>query len=134
MRNYLTTYDPFFDLFFPVEGETNRHHHNLMKTDIVEKKDSYLLKINVPGVKKEDIKVSLDKGYLTIDVQYKEEIKDDEKYLYQERRIGEYSRSYNVGENVTEKDIDAKIENGVLFITIKKEEPKEQKAQYIDIH
>ena len=59
MRNYLTTYDPFFDLFFPVEGETNRHHHNLMKTDIVEKKDSYLLKINVPGVKKEDIKISL---------------------------------------------------------------------------
>ena len=71
----------------------------------------------------------------TIDNWFKEKkINEDEKYLYQERRVGEYSRSYNVGENVTEKDIEAKIENGVLFISIKKEQPKEQKTQYIDIH
>ena len=131
MKNYLTTYDPFFDLFFPVTGENK---HNMMKTDIIEKKDCYLLKVNIPGVKKEDVKVSLNNGYLTVNVEYKEEIEDNDKYLYQERRYGEYSRSYNVGDRVTEEDIDAKIENGVLAITIKKEQEKEKKTQYIDIH
>ena len=131
MRNYLTNYDPFFDLFFPVQGEND---HNMMKTDVIEKSDSYLLKVNIPGVKKEDVKVSLNDGYLTINAKYKKEIEENEKYIFQERRIGEYTRSFYVDKNVTSEDISASINDGVLTLTIKKHEPvKEKKSQYIEI-
>lgn len=131
MRNYLTTYDPFFDLFFPVTGEND---HNMMKTDVIERSDSYLLKVNIPGVKKEDVKVSLEDGYLTINAKYQKEITEHEKYIYQERRIGEYTRSFYVDKYVTSDDISASIEDGVLSLTIKKVTPtKEKKSQSIKI-
>lgn len=131
MRNYLENYDPFFDLFFPVQGEND---HNMMKTDVIEKSDSYLLKVNIPGVKKEDVKVSLSDGYLTINAKYKKEIEENEKYIFQERRIGEYTRSFYVDKYVTSEDISASINDGVLTLTIKKREPvKEKKSQYIEI-
>ena len=131
MRNYLTTYDPFFDLFFPVTGEND---HNMMKTDVIERSDSYLLKVNIPGVKKEDVKVSLEDGYLTINAKYQKEITEHEKYIYQERRIGEYTRSFYVDKYVTSDDVSASIEDGVLSLTIKKVTPtKEKKSQSIKI-
>ena len=131
MRNYLTTYDPFFDLFFPVRGEND---HNMMKTDVIEKSDSYLLKVNIPGVKKEDVKITLEDGYLTIHAKYQKEIEGKDKYLYQERRVGEYTRSFYVDENVKSEDITASIEDGVLSLTIKKVEPsKEKQSQDIKI-
>lgn len=131
MKNCVTNYDPFYDLFFT--NERDRKFHNLMKTDIVERKDSYLLKINVPGVKKEDVKISLKEGYLLVEVKLENEFEENDKFIYQERRVGEYSRSYNVGDEVSQEDISAGLENGVLTITIKKSEPKEKKAQYITI-
>ena len=132
MRNYsLSNYDPFFDLFFPVQGEAKNHH--MMRTDIIEKKDAYELKVNIPGVKKEDVKVSLHDGYLTINVSYKEEINEDDKYLYQERKFGEYSRSYSVGEFVKQEDISASIDNGVLTVTIQKRKEETKNPQYIEI-
>ena len=131
MRNYLTTYDPFFDLFFPVTGENDQ---NMMKTDVIERSDSYLLKVNIPGVKKEDVKVSLEDGYLTINAKYQKEINEHEKYIYQERRIGEYTRSFYVDKYVTSEDVSASIEDGVLSLTIKKVTPtKEKKSQSIKI-
>ena len=131
MRNYLTTYDPFFDLFFPVTGENDQ---NMMKTDVIEKSDSYLLKVNIPGVKKEDVKISLEDGYLTINAKYHKETNEHEKYIYQERRIGEYTRSYYVDKYVTSNDISATIEDGVLSLTIKKVSPtKAKQSQNIKI-
>lgn len=124
MRNYLTTYDPFFDLFFPVTGENDQ---NMMKTDVIEKSDSYLLKVNIPGVKKEDVKISLEDGYLRINAKYRKETEEHDKYIYQERRIGEYTRSYYVDKYVTNNDITASIEDGVLTITIKKVTPSKAK-------
>ena len=131
MRNYLTTYDPFFDLFFPVTGENDQ---NMMKTDVIEKSDSYLLKVNIPGVKKEDVKISLEDGYLTINAKYRKETEEHEKYIYQERRIGEYTRSYYVDKYVTSEDIQASIEDGVLTLTVKKVTPsKAKQSQTIKI-
>lgn len=131
MKNYLCNYDPFFDMFYLNPSEKN---HSMMRTDIIEKEDSYLLKVNIPGVKKEDVKISLNDEYLTVNVSYKEEKEEKEKYLYQERRVGEYSRSYNVGKYVKEEDISASINDGVLTITIKKVTPQEKKHQYIQIN
>ena len=131
MRNYLTNYDPFYDLFFPVVGENDQ---NMMKTDVIEKDDSYLLKVNIPGVKKEDVKISLESGYLTINAKYKKETSEHDKYLYQERRIGEYTRSFYVDDKVNKEDITANMEDGVLTLTIKKVvQTKEKKSQYIEI-
>ena len=131
MRNHLTTYDPFFDLFFPVTGENDQ---NMMKTDVIEKSDSYLLKVNIPGVKKEDVKISLEDGYLTINAKYRKETEEHEKYIYQERRIGEYTRSYYVDKYVTSEDIAASIEDGVLTLTVKKVTPsKAKQSQTIKI-
>ena len=131
MRNYLTTYDPFFDLFFPVTGENDQ---NMMKTDVIEKSYSYLLKVNIPGVKKEDVKISLEDGYLTINAKYRKETEEHEKYIYQERRIGEYTRSYYVDKYVTSEDIQASIEDGVLTLTVKKVTPsKAKQSQTIKI-
>ena len=131
MRNYLTTYDPFFDLFFPVTGENDQ---NMMKTDVIEKSDSYLLKVNIPGVKKEDVKISLEDGYLTINAKYRKETEEHEKYIYQERRIGEYTRSYYVDKYVTSEDIAASIEDGVLTLIVKKVTPsKAKQSQTIKI-
>ena len=131
MRNYLTTYDPFFDLFFPVTGENDQ---NMMKTDVIEKSDSYLLKVNIPGVKKEDVKISLEDGYLTINAKYRRETEEHEKYIYQERRIGEYTRSFYVDKYITSEDITASIEDGVLSLILKKVKPaKVKQSQNIKI-
>ena len=134
MRNYVTTYDPFFDLFFQPEKRTN--HHYLMSTDIVEKKDHYEMKVNLPDVKKDDLKVSLDNGYLTIDVTTSEESeeKEEENYILKERSFGSYSRRYYVGEDVEMKDITGKLENGLLTLNIKKVDEKEiKKSHQIEI-
>lgn len=131
MKNYLSTYDPFFDVFFPVRSEES--YHSLMKTDIVEKDDHYELRVNVPGIDKENIKLSLKEGYLKIEASFSTTVEENEKYLYRERKEGHYTRSYYVGDNVTNSDITANVDKGVLFINVKKEEPKKVEPQYISI-
>lgn len=131
MKNYLKTYDPFFDFFFPVLGENNQ---NLMKADVLDLDDSYLLKMNVPGVKKEDIKVSIDNGTLTINVKYDHENETKGTYLFKEREVGEFVRSFKVDRNITNEDISASLEDGVLSIDIqKKKEEVDKHSQYIEI-
>ena len=128
MRNYVTTYDPFFDLFF---HEPRNKYNYMMDTDIIDKKDHYLMRVNIPNVNKEDVKVALNDGYLTITVEVKNE-KDNEEYILRERTYSSYERSYYVGEDIHYEDIKAKLNNNVLELTISK--PKEEvKNHYIDI-
>ena len=88
------------DSFF-TEKETK-----IMKTDLKEKDGKYLLEIDVPGYDKEDIKIELHDGYLTVSAEKNEEKEDKHaKYLKRERFTGMCSRSYYVGENVTEEEI-----------------------------
>ena len=122
MRNYITTYDPFFDRFF-LDGN-NCSVSNMMKTDIKEKKDHYEFSIELPDVKKEDIKVSLENGYIKVKASVNNE-NEEEDYLYRERSYGEYSRTYYVGNKVQLTDISAKLENGILHLTVKKPDEKE---------
>lgn len=132
MKNYLANYDPFFDLFFPTKGEES--YHNLMKTDIVEKEDHYELRVNVPGIDKENVKISLREGYLNVEASISNEVEKNEKYLYRERSEGRFSRSYYVGEDVTYEDIVATMDKGVLFIQVKKVTPKKAEPKYISIN
>ena len=133
MRNYVTTYDPFFDLFFQPEKRTN--HRYLMSTDILDKKDHYEMKVTLPDVKKDDLNVSLENGYLTIEVNVNNENEEkEEDYILKERSYGHYSRRYYVGEDVEMKDISGKLENGLLTLNIKKlDEKAVKKSHQIEI-
>lgn len=132
MKNYVTTYDPFFDLFF---GETRKNNISyIMDTDIIEKDDRFEMKVNLPLVNKDDIKISLDKGYLNLAVTLAKENKEEkDHYILKERNYGSYSRSYYVGEDVHFKDISAKLDNGILLLTIKKVVKEEEKERFIEI-
>ena len=128
-------FDDFFDdvPFFDNRAENQiekklygRHAHNVMKTDIKETDDNYELIVDLPGFKKDEIKVSLEDGYLTISAE-KGLDKDEEdkkgRILRQERYAGSCSRSFYVGD-VKPEDIKAKYESGVLTVLVPKEDIK----------
>ena len=122
-RNSFDVFDDFFD-----EGFFPKKERNLMKTDIREKKDKYIIDIDLPGFEKENISLSLDNGYLNISAKTEKEEnnEDEEKFVRQERFYGECSRSFYVGEDITEEDINAKFNNGILKIEIPKKEKQEK--------
>lgn len=119
--------DPLFDeLFFG-----NKNKHEVMKTDIKDEGDYYLMKIDLPEVKKENIKLSLEDGYLIVSAKfdYNNEDKEKNNYIRRERHYGNCSRSYYLGEDVTEEDIKAKLQDGVLTLNVKKVDPKAKETK-----
>ena len=100
--------------------------------DIEEKNGSYLVKADLPGLKKEDIHVELRDGYLTLKGERKSEHEEKkENYHRIERSYGSFQRSFRVPEGITEKDIKAKYKDGVLELTIPA--PKEEKPKAIEV-
>lgn len=90
---------------------------NVLKTDIIENKDSYTLILDIPGCNKNDVTISYEDGYLTVEVnQTSNHEISDQTYLKRERMYGSYSRSYYIGNNVNSKDINATFNNGTLHI------------------
>ena len=118
MRNYITNYDPFFDRFF-------------LRANIKENKSDYQMFIELPEVKKEDTRITLENGYLKVTATLNKEDENDEDYIYRERSYGEFSRSYYVGDTVKLQDISAKLENGVLTVDIKKRSEKEIEKEHL---
>ena len=125
--------DPFFNDFFNFPFFENRkNHHPIMKTDIKTNGDSYTLAIDIPGFSKDEITISMEDGYLTVNASKKEETNTEEKnYVRHERFSGSYSRSFYVGE-ISEEKINAKLENGVLTIIIPKEIEEQPVKKYIE--
>ena len=114
----------FWDEVLPDSFFTEKES-KLMKTDLKEKDGKYFLEIDIPGYDKEDIKIELHEGYLTVSAEKNEEKEDKHaKYLKRERFSGMCSRSYYVGENVNEEDIKANFKNGILTIEFTKEPEK----------
>ena len=101
---------------------------HVMKTDVTEHDDRFEIAIDLPGFKKEDVTIDLENGYLTISAAKgvdKDENDKEGKLIRQERYSGAMQRSFYVGENITEEDIKAKMEHGLLTLCIpKKETPK----------
>lgn len=142
--------DNLFDDFFrfPFYNDKDEHRmekklyghraHNLMKTDIRERKGSYVLDIDLPGFKKDEIKLELENGYLTISaakgLDKDETDKKTGKYIRRERYAGNLSRSFYIGEDIEQKDIKAAFKNGILSITVPKEDKTaKQEKKYITI-
>jgi len=124
--------------FFPYDPFRTRRRGSWvnqgLQTDIKETEHSYELAINVPGVAKENIDIALENGYLTVTAEQKEE-KDEENatYVRRERFYRSACRSFYVGDELKQDDIKAKMENGVLTLTVPKtaehkEEPKKKIA------
>ncbi|MBE5034712.1 Hsp20/alpha crystallin family protein [Gallibacter intestinalis] len=139
-------FDDLMDFRFPTEeeffGKRNplfgKHGKNLMKTDIREKDGSYELDIDLPGFKKDEVKAKLENGFLTISAEkgLNRDQKDNEgRFIRQERYAGAMSRSFYVGDSVKQEDITAKFEDGILRLSVPKQEMKklENKDQYIAI-
>ena len=105
-----------------------KHANREMLTDVRDQGDHYEVEIDLPGFKKEDLNIELHEGNLTITASkgLDQEDKDKEgKYVRQERYAGMMQRSFYVGEDVTEQDIKAKFEDGVLHLNVpKKDTPK----------
>lgn len=136
MKNYLQTrnnnydlFDVFDDFFKPMFYENSRE----LKTNIKETEDAYELDLELPGYGKDEIKVSLDSGYLTVSAAKQKKEEDGKKYL--RREIAEStSRSYYVGTYITRDQIKAKYDNGILSLTVPKEGPKQvQENNFIAI-
>ena len=100
---------------------------NLMKTDVKDTDQGYEITMNLPGVKKEDVKAELKDGYLTISASTnsnKDEKDGNGRYIGRERYSGSCSRSFYVGEDVTQDEIKAKFENGALTLLVPKKDQK----------
>lgn len=126
--------DDFFEGFFrpirPEEGETG---DIIPRMDIRETDDSFIMKADMPGIKKEDIEINIHDGLLTIsgESEEKTEEKEEGKVVRQERRYGKYVRSMTVGNNIDQEHIKANYTDGVLELTlpkVAKVEPKKIKV------
>lgn len=130
--------DDFDKYFFgkknPLYG---KHAKNMMKTDVKETDSSYEVDIDLPGFKKDEINANLENGYLTISAAKgldKDEKDKKGKYIRKERYAGAMSRSFYVGDAITQEDVKAKYEDGILKLTIPKKDAKTVEAKnYIAI-
>ena len=127
-------FDEFFD-DFPMPREFRNIDRWLygknaareMKTDVHEHDDHYEVDIDLPGFKKDELTLSLQDGYLTVSAEKgldKDETTKKGKVIRQERYVGALQRSFYVGDAITEQDIAAKFENGVLSLTVPKKDAK----------
>ncbi len=127
-------FDDFFGAPFPGE----RRQTGLMRCDVKELESGYELAIDLPGVKREDVKAELKDGCLTISATtgYEDGEKDAQgRYIRRERYSGSFQRSFYVGEDVTPEDIQASFADGVLKLTVPKKDalPKAEESHAITI-
>lgn len=131
-------FDEFFNDSFFAPARTARGTTRQMSTDVRETEDAYLIEMELPGFAKEDVKADLKNGYLTIAATHaenKDEKDEAGKYLRKERYSGSMSRSFYVGEAVTQEDIKAKFADGILTVKVPKMEkkPEVEQKKYISI-
>ena len=133
-------FDDFFEDFARPARNAARYGTSagIMRTDIRESNTGYELDIELPGCSKENVKAELKNGYLTINAetnQSNDRKDEDGKYIRRERYYGTCSRSFYVGEDITQEDIKARFEDGILKVSIPKKEAKPviEESRYIPI-
>ncbi len=136
-RSSFSEFDSMFDNFFPTMRYAPKNADSLFvpHVDIAEFEDKYAIKADLPGVKKEDIHVTLLDGVLTLEASHSEESEEKKagKVIRRERRTGSYARSFTVGKGVTERDIIANYTDGTLTLTVPKAAEKADVTKKIDI-
>ena len=109
-------FDNFFENFFNTEYQNDFSP----KVDISETEDSFNFEFAVPGIDKNDLSIEINKGYLTVSGERKFENKN-ENYYSIESGYGKFSRSFQLPEDIDENKINAEYNNGILFISVKKD-------------
>lgn len=128
MLNLIKNTNGIFGDLFPTFGEENLRH---IKTDIKETETSYLLEMELPGINKEDIKVSVIDNILKVEVEHNlEKNSEDEKLIQRERSYGKYSRSFRIN-NIDSEHIEANFKDGLLKLSINK--TKEDTEKLIEV-
>ena len=136
MRNYLSrrnedfglsAFDVFDDFFKPFYYSPSKS----MRTDVKETENGYELSVDMPGFDKNDINLSLENGYLKVEAS-KTQKEEDDKYIHRERNVS-CSRSFYVGNSVTEEDVKAKYLNGTLVLNVPKNDKKQLEKRNIQI-
>ncbi len=126
-------FDLFDEMFEePFFGKSNK----LMKTDIKESDKEYTIEVDLPGYTKDNIKISVDDGYLTVNANISKEDNDtSSKYVRKERYYGQCSRSFYVGDNIETEDVKASFHNGILKLSVPKKETVKElpEKKYVQI-
>jgi HSP20 family protein len=128
--------DKLFDNFFhPRVQDDNDGFLLSPRVDIKDKEDHFEIIAELPGVKKEDLKVTVHEGMLTIEASRNEEktVENAGKIIRQERYSGNYQRSFSIGNNIHESDIKARFEDGLLTLTAPKLEVSQPSARQIEV-
>ena len=122
-----------FDDFFGDDFFAPARHPNggaaIMHTDVRETENAYIIDMELPGFKKEDVEAELKDGYLTVRAEHKTENEEKDKeghYIRKERYFGNFARSFYVGEAVTQEDIKAEFRDGILTLNVPKKEKEEK--------
>lgn len=130
----VSAYNPFRDFEEMSRSFWDDNNVSAFRTDITEKDGKYILEADLPGFKKEDISVDIDKDCLTITAEHKSEEKEEnaDSYIRRERYYGSYTRSFNV-KGIDTEAITAAYNDGVLTLTMPKKEPEVPAARRLEI-
>lgn len=130
----VSAYNPFRDFEEMSRSFWDNNNVSAFRTDITEKDGKYILEADLPGFKKEDISVDIDKDCLTITAEHKSEEKEEnaDSYIRRERYYGSYTRSFNV-KGIDTEAITATYNDGVLTLTMPKKEPEIPAARRLEI-
>lgn len=130
----VSAYNPFRDFEEMSRSFWDDTNVSAFRTDITEKDGTYVLEADLPGFKKEDISVDIDKDCLTITAEHKSEEKEEnaDSYIRRERYYGSYTRSFNV-KGIDTEAITAAYNDGVLTLTMPKKEPEVPAARRLEI-
>ncbi len=134
LGNSISDFDNFFDGFFtPMRALSEvKSGINMPRVDVTEKDDSYIVKADLPGVKKEDIDVSVHNSVLTLKATTSSESSDDSgNVLRRERHFGQYLRQFTLGQDVDENNTKAEYKDGVLTLLIQKKIPQKPEARKV---
>ncbi len=128
-------FDDFFSFPFFNEKSSNSREMYPMRTDVRQTENSYELETDLPGFDREDVKVTLENGYLTISAEKSSDENENGEYIRRERRRGVCSRSFYIGDGISEDEIKAKFDRGTLSLSIprKRDTVREDKKKYIAI-
>lgn len=136
----LLSLDPFADMDTWSDQilnlmRTGDNHFRMPATDIQETETTYEVSAEMPGVKKEDIKVTLEQGVLTIEAEthLEEHLEENGRLLRSERRFGRYLRRFALGPGIDDGHVVAKLEDGVLHLTVPRKSPHSAERKTIDI-
>ena len=134
-RRSLFDFDDLLDVWGPHRSAEATKGAFMPRVDIKDKKECYEITAELPGVKKEDLHVTLRNGMLSIEAEVRQEDQEERhgKLIRQERRYGKFLRSFDVGSEIRERDISAAFKDGVLSVTAIKAQPQAPQARRIEV-